>query len=108
MHDDCFGRSYPPLYLRNGRGHGARARLDTPTPRLAPLGEVLVHVLGEVAEQGELLVQGGGDMLGRHRAHTAPLAELDVAENKESKWFINHLIIYKYFWLINDIIIINL
>lgn len=82
MHDDCFWSPDPPLYLWNGNGHGSGAGLHTPISSLTPLCQVLIHVLGEVSEQGELFVEGGGDMLGGHGAHTAALSELDVASIK--------------------------
>lgn len=53
MDDDCFGSPDPPLDLRN-------RVCETPgggfPNYLSALSEVLVHVLSEVSEQGELLV----------------------------------------------------
>ena len=58
----------------------------------------LVHVLREVSEKGKLLVEEGGNLVAAHRAHTQPLAKLDVTkENKkwiylaEDKCWINSL-----------------
>lgn len=82
MHDDCFWSPDPPLYLWNGNGHGSGAGLDPPISSLTTLRQVLVHVLGKISEQGKLLVEGGGDMLGGHGAHTAAFSKLDVASIK--------------------------
>ena len=87
VHDDRLGRPDPPFDLRYGRGvRGARRpQFSAPAASLAPLSQVLVHVLGEVPQQGELLVQRGRHVLGRHRGHAAALGELNVAARKRRK-----------------------
>ena len=81
MHDDRLGGADPALDLRDG-GVGVAG----PPPRPAPaLGQVLVHVLGEVAQQRELLMQRGRHLRRRHRAQAAALPKLDIPDTRGNK-----------------------
>ena len=88
MHDDRLRCPDPPPDLRYGgqprpgcrwRPSGGR---PAPRHRLPPLGEVLVHVLGKVAEEGELLLEGGRDLVGGHAAAATTLTKLNVTETE--------------------------
>ena len=97
VHDDRLGGPDPPLDLRDGHV-GAAGSDSSPAsssnssscssslddlPSLPALGEVLVHVLGEVAEQGELLVEGLRHLAAAHRGQVVPLAKLDKPRKTE-------------------------
>ena len=89
VHDDRLGSSDPPLDLRDGHVGTAGSHRSSPSsnlhrlPALPALGEVLVHVLSEVAEQGELLVQGRGHLAAVHRGQVVALAKLDKPRKRE-------------------------
>ena len=91
MHDDRLGGADPSLDLRNGRvttgpPQSTGGGLDTghapsaSPPSLPALGEILVHVLSKVPQQGELLVQGGGHLVGGHAGQVVALAKLYISE----------------------------
>ena len=84
MHDDRLGSSDPPLDLRDGEaGTGGSGLTPHSTsrlgdlPALSALGEVLVHVLSEVSEQRELLVERGGHLAAAHAGQVVALPKLD-------------------------------
>ena len=100
MHDDGFGGSNPALDLWNNARRrrqsaanwrpraaiGRRCRRAVaPARRIAALGEILVHVLGKVAEQDDLLLEGGRHLVGGQvaRAAASALTKLNVTEREE-------------------------
>jgi len=98
MHDDGLGGPDPSLDLRNHAGRSSPSA-DRWRPRVAvlrgaaaaaqrgvaALGEVLVHVLGEVAEEDELLLEGGRDLAGGQVARAVhALTKLNVTESKRT------------------------
>ena len=89
VHDDGLGGSDPALDLRDGQVGVTAAPLVeelgplTPGPALAALSEVLVHVLGEVAQQRELLVKGGRHLARGHRGQVITLPKLDKSESSD-------------------------
>ena len=91
VHDDCLGGANPALDLWDGQvGVAAPWPLlpqlagPAPCPALAALSEVLVHVLGEVAKQRELLVKGGRHLARGHGGQVVTLPELDKSESSDN------------------------
>ena len=91
VHDDRLGGSDPPLDLGYCEAGTAGSHTSTSTshglhlPGLAALGEVLVHVLGEVPEEGELLVEGGGHLAAAHVGQVVALSELDIPGHRDTQ-----------------------
>ncbi len=95
MHDDGFGGPNPALDLWNNARRrtiwrpraaiGRRRRTVAPARRIAALGEILVHVLGKVAEQDDLLLKGGRHLVGGQvaRAAAPALTKLNVTEREQ-------------------------
>jgi hypothetical protein len=99
MHDDGFGGPNPALDLWNNARRrrqsaanwrpraaiGRRRRAVAPARRIAALGEILVHVLGKVAEQDDLLLEGGRHLVGGQvaRAAAPTLTKLNVTEREQ-------------------------
>ena len=84
MHDDGLGCSDPALDLWNSN-IGVTASLivlhnTESVVTLSTLGEVLIHVLSKVSEEGELLVQGPGHRAAGHAGQVVTLAKLDKSE----------------------------
>ena len=91
MHDDRLRGPDPSLDLGDGEAGTARPNTSTSSstglglPGLAALGEVLVHVLGEVPEEGELLVEGGGHLAAAHVGQVVALSELDIPGHRDTQ-----------------------
>ena len=89
MHDDRLRGPDPSLDLGDGEAGTARPHTSYSPglglAGLAALGEVLVHVLGEVPEEGELLVEGGGHLAAAHVGQVVALSELDIPGHSDTQ-----------------------
>jgi len=77
VHDDGLGCPDPPFdlgYGGGGRGpDGVAPAALTPLPSLS---QVLIHVLSEVSEESELLMERGGDLVSSQTSHSVALSKL--------------------------------